>query len=253
MSQNSFNPKQPLWRRIVFPVLIGVGAVGLYFVVQILLQLLAFQLAQHTTLLEGLNEALLNTILLALSWTVTLALVVWFLRRRSKTERLRQLFALGRPGWLDFVLPLPLLIASLLLAGFLASLADQFLPGFDLDQAQDIGFSGLSQPVEYVAAFVALVVIAPVAEELLFRGYIYSRFKKYLPTWLAVMLVSVLFGAAHLQLNVAIATSALSIFLVLARELTGSIWASIMIHMLKNGLAYYLLFINPTLTSTLGA
>jgi len=90
-------------------------------------------------------------------------------------------------------------------------------------------------------------VIAPFAEEVLFRGYLYGKIKHYAPVWLAIILSSVLFGVAHGAWNVGVDTFALGIILCLLREITGSLWASIFVHMAKNGLAYYLLFINPVL------
>ena len=92
-------------------------------------------------------------------------------------------------------------------------------------------------------AFITLVVIAPVAEEVLFRGYLYGKLKKYVPVWAAILITSALFGLIHGTWNVAVDTFALSIILCLLRESTGGIWASILLHMIKNGIAFYFLFI----------
>ena len=97
-----------------------------------------------------------------------------------------------------------------------------------------------------------LVIIAPVAEELLFRGYLLGKLRKHAPLWVAILVTSVIFGAIHLAWNVGIDVFALSIVLCVVRVVSGSLWPSIMLHMLKNGLAFYLLFINPTVLSTLG-
>jgi membrane protease YdiL (CAAX protease family) len=124
-------------------------------------------------------------------------------------------------------------------------------PWINFDQAQDTGFSGISQNYEYIVAFLALVVIAPFSEEIIFRGYLFSKLKKYLPIWAAIIFTSVTFGAAHMAWNLAIDTFALSVVACVLREMFGSIWPSILIHMMKNGLAYYLLFINPDLLTKL--
>jgi membrane protease YdiL (CAAX protease family) len=106
-------------------------------------------------------------------------------------------------------------------------------------------------------AFVTLVVIAPLAEEVLFRGYLYGKLKQYIPIWLAVIVVSAIFGIFHLfgtdpiAWNLAVDTFALSVVLCVLRETTGNLWASVLLHMLKNGIAFYLLFINPAFLSTL--
>jgi membrane protease YdiL (CAAX protease family) len=91
-----------------------------------------------------------------------------------------------------------------------------------------------------------LVVIAPFAEEILFRGYLYGKLRKSIPTWLAMVVTSALFGAIHAQWNVGVDVFVLSMVACSLREVTGGIWAGILLHMLKNGLAFYILFINPS-------
>ena len=92
-----------------------------------------------------------------------------------------------------------------------------------------------------------LVIVAPIAEEVLFRGYLYGKLKGYVPAIWAALATSLLFGIAHFQWTVGIDVFILSMFLCGLRSLTGSIWAGILVHILKNALAYYILFINPLL------
>jgi hypothetical protein len=37
----------------------------------------------------------------------------------------------------------------------------------------------------------------------------------------------------------------MSIFMCIARELTGTIYAGILMHMIRNGIAFYFLYVNP--------
>ena len=138
-------------------------------------------------------------------------------------------------------------IVYFLASALLIFLTTQLLPGFDVEQVQEIGFDNIAQRHEYLMAFITLVIIAPVAEEALFRGYLYGHLRARIPIWLAMVITSAVFGAVHGQLNVAIDTFALSMIMCSLREVTGSIWAGILLHMLKNGLAFYLLFVNPSL------
>jgi membrane protease YdiL (CAAX protease family) len=92
-------------------------------------------------------------------------------------------------------------------------------------------------------AFIALVIIAPIAEEVLFRGYLYGKLRSHASVLVATLLTSALFGAVHMQWNVAIDTFILSLAMCYLRELTGTIWAGTLVHMIKNGLAFTLIFI----------
>jgi membrane protease YdiL (CAAX protease family) len=120
-----------------------------------------------------------------------------------------------------------------------------WVPGFPIDQAQDIGFKVYGSRLDNILAVVTLVIMASVAEEVLFRGYLYGKLKNSVPAIIAALATSLLFAAAHGQLNVAVDVFVLSLILCGLRSLTGSIWAGILVHMIKNAIAYYALFVSP--------
>lgn len=156
----------------------------------------------------------------------------------------------GLPTWTDIGLAPVGFVVSLLLAAGLAALFNLF-PWFDAEQVQDVGFSPYIIGVDRVVAFVVLVVIAPIAEELVFRGWLYGKLRKILNAKMSdmgsmiisILLVSLLFGLIHMQWNVGVNVFALSIVLCGMREITGTIYAGILTHMIKNGVAFYLLYI----------
>ena len=101
--------------------------------------------------------------------------------------------------------------------------------------------------------FLTLVVLAPLAEEVLFRGYLFGKIRKLAPFWISAIMASLTFGLAHLwagpgtalQWLVAIDTFVLSLVLCLLREHTGAIWAGVLVHAIKNGIAFYFIYLNP--------
>lgn len=119
------------------------------------------------------------------------------------------------------------------------------LPGVDLQQKQEVGFTNPHGFIEFAAAFVTLVIIAPIFEELMFRGFLFGRLRTVSNFWVSAIITSLIFAVLHLQLNVGIDVFVLSLFLCFLREKFQSIWPGVMVHMLKNGLAYTLLFILP--------
>jgi membrane protease YdiL (CAAX protease family) len=125
------------------------------------------------------------------------------------------------------------------------AIAQRTLLFVDFDQQQVTGFEGLSARYEYILAFITLVIIAPIAEEVLFRGYLFGKLRKVTKTWIAILITSVLFGIVHFAWNVGIDVFALSIIMCLVTVWSKSLWPAIIIHMSKNFLAYYFLFINP--------
>lgn len=119
----------------------------------------------------------------------------------------------------------------------------KLIPGFNANQTQDLGFTTL-YGVERFLGFIVLVVVAPVVEETIFRGFLFGKLRESrMPLWPAILTVSALFGLAHGQWNVGIGTFILSIVLCYLREATGSVWASILVHMINNAIAFTLLFV----------
>jgi hypothetical protein len=130
-----------------------------------------------------------------------------------------------------------------LIVTFLLSILN--LQGLDLYQKQQVGFDNLHYGYEFVAAFVALVVLAPLFEEIMFRGYLYGRLRTHWGAVLSALITSATFALVHFQLNVGIDVFILSLFLCLLREKFDSIWPGVFVHAFKNSLAYVFLFILP--------
>ena len=92
-------------------------------------------------------------------------------------------------------------------------------------------------------AFITLVVIAPIIEEIIFRGWLYGKLRIIIPKWLAILITSLLFGLIHMQWNVGISVFAMSIVTCTLREITGTIYSGILVHMINNGVAFCLVYI----------
>lgn len=159
-----------------------------------------------------------------------------------KTNR-EELGLFGTPTWADIGLAPLGFILSTIAALALIALASLIIPWFEPEQTQFVGYQKLLQPLDRVFGFISLVVLVPFLEELIFRGFLYAKFRAKLSLLPSILITSLLFAALHFQLNVAIATFTMAIVSCLLREITGTIYASIFLHAIKNGLAFYLLFI----------
>jgi membrane protease YdiL (CAAX protease family) len=223
-----------------------------FFVAQILLVLFIWVLRQFLVPIGSVNETILNTVASAVIYVIALVITIglpWYVLKRRTT--LADIGLNTLPTWTNILIAPAGLIVYLILSAILISLAVKYLPWFNINEVQDVGFDGINKQYEYILAFITLVVIAPFAEEILFRGYLYGKLKKIAPIWVAILFTSILFGLVHGAWNLAIDTFALSIIMCLMREITGNIWSSILLHMMKNGIAFYILFINPAILTTL--
>lgn len=135
-------------------------------------------------------------------------------------------------------------LAVLLLA--VGILMTRLLPGADTDLDKIINSS---LKARFTAAFLAAVT-APLVEELIYRGMLYSAFQKVLGITWAVLIVSVLFAGVHVvqyynNIGVITAVAILSVALTLVRARTGSVLPSYVIHLVFNGIQAVFLVLQP--------
>jgi len=203
---------------------------------------------------DTLDGSLRNAAIAALVYILTLVIVIGVPLKWRNIRTTKEELGLTRlPNWYDLLLAPAGFIVYVLLAGVLTMLVTALFPGFNAEEAQDVGFDNITKYYEYVLAFITLVVLAPIAEEVLMRGYLYGKLRKVTSFAVAMIISSLLFSLMHFQWNVAVSVLPLAIVMVALREATGGIWAGILLHMLKNGVAFYFLFINPSFLNTIGA
>ncbi len=125
------------------------------------------------------------------------------------------------------------------------------LPGFKVEQKQELGFTpGISGSSLWLV-FATLVILPPIAEEIIVRGFLYTGLRSKFKMLPAALITSLIFASAHLQAGsgnpllwiAALDTFVLSMVLVYLREKTGSLAASMGLHALKNFIAFAALFI----------
>mgnify|MGYP000467572470 CR=1 FL=1 len=252
MSQNSSRKKGHTWRWLVA---LGLPAWVLlaFMTVQLIVGFVLYGLGLVGVNFEALNGAVQSTFLGGVIYLVTLLVVIgvpWLVLQKKTS--LTELGLSHSIRWRDIGMAPLGFVAYIFLSAVLLVIAQQILPFVDFEQAQDVGFSGLTMQYEYILAFSMLVVIAPVAEEIIFRGYLFAKLRARLPLWIAILITSLLFGLVHFAWNVGIDTFALSIVLCLLVVWSKSLWPAILLHMLKNFIAFYFLFINPSILTTLG-
>jgi uncharacterized protein len=103
--------------------------------------------------------------------------------------------------------------------------------------------------VPWIVLFVVLAVAgAPLAEEMFFRGWLYTGLRSKMRAWAAITVTATLFALAHWEKThiYALAVFPVGIALGVVRERTGSIKASMAVHAVYNGAACALLLIAGT-------
>lgn len=86
------------------------------------------------------------------------------------------------------------------------------------------------------------VLVAPITEELLFRGLILGWLRVRWGTWMGAAISSVLFAAVHGSLGALVPLLALGMLLAYIAIRTGSIYCAMLYHAVFNGVSFLVLF-----------
>ena len=246
------------WKNVCFSVLIMLVWVGAtiialqYIIGYILIWILGA---------EKLSQPVWLAIYSTLVYTSSLLLVIFVpkglaAKRASKNKNTKvvtkgssdreELGLRGLPTWTDIGLAPAGFIVYWLIASGLMAVFEKF-PWFNAEEVQNIGFSAYIFGFDRIVAFITLVVVAPIAEEIIFRGWLYGKMRGKLnekvsdgvSMVISTFLVSLLFGIVHGQWNVGVDVFVMSLVLCGMREVTGTVYSGVLLHMLKNGVAFY--------------
>ena len=108
----------------------------------------------------------------------------------------------------------------------------------DQSTADDIGAD--NSQLATIGAGVLFVIIAPIAEEFFFRGFLYGALRSRLRVPLAALVGGLVFGSLHVFTGLAAVPLlvAMGVILCLLYERTQSLYPCIAFHALNNSLAY---------------
>jgi membrane protease YdiL (CAAX protease family) len=228
------------WKVLPVAVLCFIGA-GLitYFLVQGVLDVAGKE--KLSDLIHS-SKIVAEFILTAIQMLTVFAILRFYLRRAGVKHVWAEL------GWKK--IPLAQLATygiGGLGAYFIASrgaltIVDVIAPNLLSPVTQTTGYESASAPYELVIAFISLVIATPIVEELLFRGLIFKGLQKTTTITIAAIVTSVAFGAVHGSVIVGIDVAALSMVSVYLVHKTESLWPSILLHSLKNGIAFLYIF-----------
>jgi membrane protease YdiL (CAAX protease family) len=165
---------------------------------------------------------LLTSSLIAYGWQTFAA---WLFSLRMTGLRLA-LWGFNRPGKATlWIVP----------AGLAAVYAVSLLYGLAVHSKQQEIISEFPRSAGGLVLFLLVaVVMAPLFEEIFFRGFLFRGFAESWGWVVGAIVSAAVFGLAHLQLDVFVPLFALGFVLAWAYKRTGSLWTSISLHALFN-------------------
>jgi membrane protease YdiL (CAAX protease family) len=116
-------------------------------------------------------------------------------------------------------------------------LVQVLIPSYDPNQEQVNEFTDVAPNLK-LYSLLALVILPPLVEEPVFRGFLFPAFSRRFGLVGGALISSLLFGFAHLQANVSVYTFVIGLLLCFLYARLGSIVHGIALHMFNNYLAY---------------
>ncbi len=149
----------------------------------------------------------------------------------------------SKPKLRDMALVIPVAGVYIVVSVVSFVVIEMLQTGVDLNQAQNVGFESASGTLQVALAFVSLVVMTPLAEEVLMRGIMFRNINRTFGFVVAALISAAIFGILHGQVNLFIDTFVLGLALAWLVNKTNSLWPAIGLHMLKNFIAFLYLFV----------
>lgn len=178
------------------------------------------------TVIDSINKnAMLLTIIFDLIFLGILALFILLTKKSPAREENRALFTKIKPRSALFALLIG--ITANYALNIIMAYAQMFFPKLfeQYDSATEVYTVGGIVP--YI---VGGVILAPIVEELVFRGFMQTRFSRAMPTTAAIIAVGLIFGLIHGNVVQAVYAAALGILLGEIFAHSRSIYASILCH-----------------------
>jgi membrane protease YdiL (CAAX protease family) len=241
-AENVITKKKP-WKGIVFSILILVA----FLIIQTIVQLIPYtvymlgciqkmggdQAAAQEYYLNTLVSSGIPTIALALS-TLVYGFVAALWYKFGFAKRYRKGTLHGKTLGILTIATIGCYGIALLLSGIITVLMPSARETFDNTMNTALGGN-------VIVACLVLVIFAPIAEELVFRGIVQQTLTKYGLSAKAVIIIqALLFAAYHLNLMQAIYVLPLALLLGYVSYKCKSVVPCIFVHMLNNGLAVVL-------------
>lgn len=232
-----------------FPALLpSIGWIALYFALQLIITVIVIAVSvfghqfvnPDLTIDPGLaaENPMLIIWGLVVSAIIQLVLLWVYLRKDGRAE----VIGLNHFGQIPLAKTAVVAVGALVIAtAFNYVYATHIISGMPMqDEMAKLLASIPRTPLNIGLGVLAIAVIAPLIEELLFRGLLQRSMMHYVPAWAAIILSAFTFAVVHMQLLAMPALMALGAAFGYIYYKTGSLRLTIILHMVNNMLALLL-------------
>ena len=224
--------------------MIGGIIIGVFYVISEMSQMSsgAVNIEPDLTRMVDLTLSLTNVFLLISSiLTVLVLILVYKIKKRNYKEEL----LINKTSKFNIVFAIILGIACWLFNSGALSLIDEAGLFSSQFQYMEEVLSPLGSG-SVIMSIITIGIVAPFAEEFLFRGIIYNTLKKKISIKWTIIIQAVLFGVFHGNLIQGSYATLLGIVFGYVTYKTKSLWPAVIIHMVNNLIATMFMYVPST-------
>jgi uncharacterized protein len=233
-----------------FPgILPSIGWIVLYFALQIVVTAVIIGIVMAMTNSAGGSAQAIDPLAISkdgvlIMWGLIASaavqlLLMWLYLRKGDRAQQMGLTHFGRLSWAKtLAVSIGAVVAATI---FNYAYANYVIPGMPMqDEMAKILASIPRTPLNISMGFLAIAGLAPLIEELLFRGLLQKSLAYKLPIWAAITLSALTFSLVHMQPYAIPALMAVGAAFGYIYHKTGSLRVTIILHMINNALALLL-------------
>lgn len=181
------------------------------------------------------NQEMLNFAILIFSYALMLPIYVWMYRKDTKRYILQ--------GEENRVPAVPVVFYGfLILLGAASCISGSnmiYMTGINSSSESYTAAASALYSAGLIPEIIGIGLISPMAEEFLFRGLVYRRFKEISPSAISMVWASLIFALLHNNMVQGIYAFVMGMVLCYARERYGSMLAPVVIHIASNLMAVF--------------
>lgn len=133
-------------------------------------------------------------------------------------------------------------------SNLIATLTGVLIPSA-MDSYEDLAQNFDLSTASPVLMILAVCIVGPIAEELVFRGMIFGKLRRAFSFWPAAIISGIMFGVFHMNIMQGVYASVLGVLLAYVYEKTQTIFGSIFFHIVFNASSYITDFVNSGIQS----
>lgn len=133
-------------------------------------------------------------------------------------------------------------------SNLIATLTGVLIPSA-MDSYEDLAQNFDLSTASPVLMILAVCIVGPIAEELVFRGMIFGKLRRAFSFWPAAIISGIMFGVFHMNIMQGVYASVLGVLPAYVYEKTQTIFGSIFFHIVFNASSYITDFVNSGIQS----